>query len=158
MKRPLRLDRYALPREWPALVPQVLDPSEFVHRAATVTAQLFTDDFDRLHNLARTFEMTAAGVALLALFSHLYGRYPLVKMRRDHSGLFAGLTGEDPSPYFRLSMDQTGLATLAVPRRMLEDLEGFARQQANTVPPLAGAILHAYLMGHPSTPSWENLL
>lgn len=143
-----RIDADALPVHWPSLIDSAPAMDDFVRRDAAVTLDLQPADARDIRELAARFDSTEAGVVLQAIMVFVYGRYLLVRMRRDRAGLFKGMSGDDPAS-FSLSGSAAGNPMqLEVPHRLLIDLDALARRQSITASALAGMALNRFMSGH----------
>lgn len=149
MKRPPRIDRDALPRQWPVLYAGTPGDREFIRRDASVEIDLPADAARALQEFSTLSGISVAGLLLRILFTHVYGRYTLAKMQREHTGLFAGGNGEDPSRHSGLTVQPSLAVQLGVPQRLHDDLDVLAEKQSISSALLTRAIVRAHLLGHP---------
>lgn len=142
-----RLDADALPVQWPLLVDRAPLMEEFVLRDATIEIGLQHVDRQALRKLAMRFGVSDAGLILQAVFVFVYGRYLLVRMRRNRSGLFEAFAGHDPARNATGSGEDRRIQ-LAIPSRLLVDLDALARRRSITPAALAEMALARFINGH----------
>lgn len=142
-----RVDADALPTRWPLLVDSTSE-DDFVLREAVLQLQLDQVDTQSLKTLSARFGLTEAGLVLQAIMVFVHGRYLLVRMRRDRTGLFKGFPGDDPAPFSAPMSSAAGSIELELPHRLLIDLDSLAKRQSRSASALASIALHRFLSGH----------
>lgn len=148
MIRRRRIDSDARSIKWPRLVDSTPQDDVFDRRTESLAVNLLNIDLNLLRSLAKRLGCSDTGLTLLVIFTFVYGRYPLVRMRRARTGLFKRFPSHDPDPFSSLVPNSEGIAVLAVPRQLLTDLDVLAQRQSLDSIQLVGFVLTRFLEGH----------